>query len=373
MLRVVKKPKYGTRPDITLQIMLMAGELPRSLYPVIQYPSTNISTIYNLFGRFEGLVRLWTDENNPGEKAWRLDASNQNLAFIEKAYGRDLIEEAISATSGFSYKKWGIQRRQRTAETMFMAHHAGYPVVMYRAAGEKSLREKAGDMWFSSRFIKGDYGNGVANMKYWRFTGMITRAGTPYVLYSTGDALMKWSAESELRCSNVLMRAAKRYDIHCSGNPNDKIDDAIVFGYGETDIPYKYLTETKNHTLLTLRSGLRCYRNLYYVPMNANGIRQLQIQLEPDWRMAMTMGFKNLSAVHSREACGYDAIDAEGRKVFYFTDGNLNAYGRYMNLTIDDSERHIVVWSWQGPLMNRLLDKRSIRVTMIDMDLWSEF
>ncbi len=108
-----------------------------------------------------------------------------------------------------------------------------------------------------------------------RIVGAMFYPGGCYAVYNTRNAAMKWNGMGEFKALHSLMELARM------NAGLQSIDSAILLGESY-DTALTTLLESEKSRRLELRfDGI--YRHIHFVPMNANGIRQLRLLTVPDW------------------------------------------------------------------------------------------
>lgn len=109
-----------------------------------------------------------------------------------------------------------------------------------------------------------------------RIVGAIFYPGGCYAVYNTRNAAMKWNGMGEFKALHSLTELARM------NAGVQSIDSAILLGESYDTALTTLLESDKNRRLELRFDGI--YRHIYFVPMNAGGIRQLRLLTVPDWK-----------------------------------------------------------------------------------------
>ena len=107
-----------------------------------------------------------------------------------------------------------------------------------------------------------------------RIVGAIFYPGGCYAVYNTRNAAMKWNGMGEFKALHSLTELARM------NAGVQSIDSAILLGESYDTALTTLLESDKNRRLELRFDGI--YRHIYFVPMNAGGIRQLRLLTVPD-------------------------------------------------------------------------------------------
>ena len=127
-----------------------------------------------------------------------------------------------------------------------------------------------------------------------RIVGAIFYPGGCYAVYNTRNAAMKWNGMGEFKALHSLTELARM------NAGVQSIDSAILLGESYDTALTTLLESDKNRRLELRFDGI--YRHIYFVPMNAGGIRQLRLLTVPDWKRQLTALFEKLPLDHPARA-----------------------------------------------------------------------
>lgn len=165
---------------------------------------------------------------------------------------------------------------------------------------------------------------GEAEMNKTMFTRMVGTAylgQRPYAVYNTRSAVMKWSGKGEFKTLHSVIEISRL------NAGTDAMPAAILLGQSES-VALKTLLESDT----TKRPEFRfdaIYRNLYFIPMDEHGIRQLRLMTVPDWKeRLLELLFDPEVRTYDRGLFEYDAKIGDAY-VFSHLDGDLARLVRF--------------------------------------------
>ena len=148
-----------------------------------------------------------------------------------------------------------------------------------------------------------------------RIVGAIFYPGSCYAVYNTRNAAMKWNGMGEFKALHSLTELARM------NAGVQSIDSAILLGESYDTALTTLLESDKNRRLELRFDGI--YRHIYFVPMNAGGIRQLRLLTVPDWKeKLLELLFDPDVRSYNRGFMEYDA-SIGGTCVFSHLDGDI--------------------------------------------------
>lgn len=417
----LKKRKKGSRSEQILQLVLMYGECPYSVLDVVVSPSKKVyinQTVARL--KEKGLVRV-TGKKAENTKALRFNATPVNRDYIEEKYGEIALENVERVTSCYRYSGniTDQMRWHRMCETGVMMNKIGlmnYGFVEHRKGKDANLygltdieAQEAGvyketeiiagpgltdanGNWFigSTEYKRKDLRE-YLKMTYWRFTGVLFGGGTPYMLYSTGNRLMKFMADAEMRSRYDVEMYVYDREPHLrllNKREGQTLNTAIFFGAPGTTLPYQYLTRKENRKESTeedraafiMRNVNRVYTNVCFVPLDGNGVRQMKMYLRRNWREEMFNIYDGLERVEMDEyeqyydSRAYDAVDEQGRFTLFFLDGNLHNLYRFKLFRFEDPElKHVVCFPWQEELVEKYMNNSKVKISICEPEELEEY
>ncbi len=167
-----------------------------------------------------------------------------------------------------------------------------------------------------------------------RIIGAMFYPGGCYAVYNTRSAAMKWNGMGEFKALYSLMELARM------NAGVQSIDSAILLGESH-ETALATLQESEKNRRLELRfDGI--YRHIYFVPMNASGVRQLRLLTIPDWHeKLLTLLFDPDIRSYNRGFMEYDASIGD-TCVFSHLDGDIARLIRFQE-AMQASTKHFEV------------------------------
>lgn len=165
-----------------------------------------------------------------------------------------------------------------------------------------------------------------------RMVGVLYLGQRPYAVYNTRSAAMKWSGKGEFKALHSLIEVSRL------NTGTDVTPPAILFGQSE-GVALKTLLESDAIKRPEFRfDGI--YRNLYFIPMDVHGVRQLRLMTLPDWKeRLLELLFDPEVRSYDRGLFEYDAkigdayvsshLDGDIARLVRFKEAVGNQYGNY--------------------------------------------
>lgn len=171
------------------------------------------------------------------------------------------------------------ERNHRVAESVAMCMRAGmecrpYMLPVLQNEARLSVIPKQPVLYLAKEIKKtGDFE--MTKTQFTRMTGAIFAAGQCYAVYNTRNSIMKWGGMGEYKARHNLTELARL------NSSVTEINSAILFGESN-QIALETILESDKSRKLEFRFD-SIYRNVYFIPLNETGIRQLSIMMRPDW------------------------------------------------------------------------------------------
>lgn len=168
------------------------------------------------------------------------------------------------------------ERNHRVSEAVMLCMRAGiemrpYLLPQLQNGGRFSVTPDGSSFYFARDIKK----IGQAEMNKTMFTrmvGAIFSHGSCYAVYNTRAAAMKWSGMGEFKALYNLIEVGRL------NAGTDRIDSAVLFGESG-EIALKTLLESDKSRRLEFRFD-SIYHHIYFIPMDACGVRQLFLPLQ---------------------------------------------------------------------------------------------
>ena len=323
--------REGSLISKLLYVLTIAGE----------FPMCSIS----LFGSYKSHIRLIRKATAPCEylncktkeryttKLLTIvgKGSQKSLRMLSGAYtilewlGISKLYAALYGEYRFTGKITERERMHRVAEGYAMSYLAGIEInpMQIPQLQMESIKNIFGDRqcYYGSKFLKSFEKLEMNKNAYTRIVGAVFSNHNVYAVYNTRGQIMKWSKGGERKALiNLEEISTMNAGVH-------RIGSAILFGKNS-----KVALDTLNQTDNTKRlefSFDAIYSHIHFIPLDANGVRQLRLLCVENWREEL------LSALFPDEMRSYDEggfeYDASiGRKfIFTFFDGDIAKLKRF--------------------------------------------
>lgn len=180
-----------------------------------------------------------------------------------------------------------------------------------------------------------------------RIVGAIFYPGGCYAVYNTRSAAMKWNGMGEFKALHSLTELARM------NAGVQSIDSAILLGESYDTALTTLLESDKNRRLELRFDGI--YRHIYFVPMNAGGIRQFRLLTVPDWKeKLLELLFDPGVRSYNRGFMEYDA-SIGGTCVFSHLDGDIARLIRFREaMQTGAGSFEVLCFDDQAPLSKRV-------------------
>lgn len=168
---------------------------------------------------------------------------------------------------------------------------------------------------YLSRDIKRISDAELNKTSFTRMVGAAYCAGNCYAVYNTRKAAMKWNGMGEFKTVHSLAEISRLN----AGIGN--VDSAILFGASE-GVALQSFSEKSKEQKKDLRPDV-VFSHIHFVPLDENGVRQLQFFTIPDWKeRLLSLLFDPETRSFNRSSFEYDA-QVDGTFVLSHLDGDL--------------------------------------------------
>lgn len=218
-----------------------------------------------------------------------------------------------------------VDRAHRVAEGYAMAYLAGLEInpIEIPKLQQESIKNLFIDKqcFYGSKQLKVVSKLEMKKNIYTRIIGAVFANKNVYAVYNTRSTLMKWNGKGE---SKTLVNLEEISRMNAGGH---RISSAILFGKNEKVALETLETSEKTTRLELCFDGI--YPQLYFVPLNENGVRQLRILLLENWREELLSSLFN-DEIRSFDEGGIEYDASIGRKfILEFFDGNITRLQRF--------------------------------------------
>lgn len=244
------------------------------------------------------------------------------------------------------------ERNHRVAESLAMFMGAGFEFRPYRVPALQYAEIKgviaARPVFYPGKSLK-QAGRIEANKTmFTRLVGAAFSNGTCYAVYNTRYAAMKWNGKGEFKALHGLIETSRL------NAGITEVSEAILFGesYG---VALATLADTERNHRLELRfDGV--YRNIYFIPLDETGLRQLRLFKVADWKeRLLDLLFEQEQRSYDRGCFEYDAC-VDGVYVFSHLDGDIARLIRFREAIEKRAERYeVLCFEDQVPFLREYL------------------
>jgi len=211
------------------------------------------------------------------------------------------------------------ERNHRVAETAALCMKAGIesrPYLLPKLQNETRLSViPDGPVLYPAKDLKRVGQTEMNKTMFTRMTGAIFSPDSCFAVYNTREAVMKWSGMGEFKALHSLTEIARlNADI-------SQVNAAVLLGQSE-EVALKTLLESDKSRRMEFRFD-SIYGHIYFVPMDANGVRQLRLLASPDWNARLLdLLFEPEARSYGSGLFEYDAC-VDGVYVLSHLDGDL--------------------------------------------------
>ena len=230
-------------------------------------------------------------------------------------------------------------RNHRVAESVAMCMRAGIecrPYLLPRLQNQQITKLiPDSPCFYLSKDLKRIGDREMNKTMFTRMVGTVYVGNKSYVVYNTRDSVMKWNGKGEFKTIHSVT------DISRLNAGFDALPSAILFGESES-VALNTLVESDKSKRPEFRFDI-IYRNIYFIPMNEFGIRQLSILSIPDWKeKLLDLIFEPEVRTYNRGLFEYDAL-INGTYVFSHLDGDLARLVRFKEAIINQNGKYEVL------------------------------
>lgn len=222
-------------------------------------------------------------------------------------------------------------RNHRVAEAVAMCMMSGIecrPYMLPRLQNQTiTMRVPDVPCYYLAKDLKKLGEAEINKTMFTRMVGVSYINRVPYVIYNTRSSAMKWSGKGEFKTLHAMA------DLSRVNTGLDQMPFAILFGTTE-----RIALNTMMVSDASVRPEFRfdaIYRNIYFIPMNEYGIRQLRIMFISEWKeKLLDLLFEPNVRTYNRGLFEYDAM-IDGVYVFSHLDSDLARLGRFKEAVIN--------------------------------------
>lgn len=256
-------------------------------------------------------------------------------------------------------------RLHQKAEAYLTLVHTGIPIFpdekpeLFREDREAVTIECL-PLFYSSREVK-ELGTETTKIKNSRSIGILTAPHCIYVLYNTGNHILKWEYKTEVRVNAFLQHYLQ--GVPYSGRPSIR---AIMLGT-DMDTALGLLTSTGGYkkSLFMLDNS---FEHFHYVPNTPCGELQLKLLTNP--KMMMQLNQLLLSDQGSRSTdipIEHDAVASDGTPTILAYDFDMQRINKFnTGLNVYGLSGNLICFDFQLPCLKEYLSA-DIKFSSIDI------
>ena len=178
--------------------------------------------------------------------------------------------------------------------------------------------------------------------------GAVFAKDKAYAVYNTRHRVMKWSGEGERKARvNLEEISAMNAKVY-------RINSAFLFGK-TAKVALNTLEKTQNTSRLEFCfDGI--YSNIYFVPLDDNGLRQMRLLLIENWREELlSLLFEDEIRSYDEGGFEYDAL-VGNKFILAFFDGNITRLQRFYNgAQLTEGEYEVLCFPFQVEIVKGYL------------------
>lgn len=365
--------------NIILEYIALCGEFPYQSLEMINRNKIILQrTINNL--RKEGYVTI---TGNGPMKTIRI--TKKAFPVIE-AINPEFLKNYLSVSEnhhfrGGTYKNNNVGarqtwRRHRMAEILCLLKQINVSLWQYEKT-ELSLNPKSTQkikstdlVFYTSKELKNADVNQRYKTEFTRIMGALFSPGGIYCVYNTNKGLMKWNSQGEGKAQVLVEDIVKQNSI-VYHNTNFEANNAIMFGK-DMEPALEILISNggkRDSNGFEMLSFDNTYRNIYYLTLDDNGKRQLNIMTKSNWHDILKEEIFPEEYINFK----YSSIDCDainGNKyILMFFDGNIGRLRRFKQASYDSkgNKFEILCFPWQSNLIKEYMGEHvSCRVLPIE-------
>lgn len=204
--------------------------------------------------------------------------------------------------------------------------------------------------FYDSREVK-DLGEETAKINNSRFVGVLLTSTDIYIVYNTGNAVMKWNHKSELRAKALINSYLCQQKL--SGLYAKKDIKAIVMG-DNMETAYELLTSGgKTKRNFFVMDGT--FESFLYIPNDSAGEMLLRILSDDNIRYSLDLTLKkDLLPVSRKFNLDNDAADTDGNPVLFAYNMDLPRIVRFnASLHIHHLKGVVICFDFQKDMLSR--------------------
>ena len=368
----------GNRIDMLISVLSVSLEYPLQSLKLLGPEQTYRNLVYDSISSGQAYCNAETGEIYQG-KLFTVSGKvpNRTIRFYKK--GLQVLNwfDAYDAylENSFSHKlpsvESKVKRNHSVAEVLaVMARSA----VEYRPQALPNLdinvwkqRLPNKPVFYTSRQLKRFYYECNKELIYTRLSGGLFFGKEFYSIYNTRKEIINWDNSSESKAKVMVKTLAEMNTM-----ATDR-ESAIIFG-DSMDVMQRTIEALgvdKRRKKQTVPQLDKVYRNVYYIPLTEDGIRQFRFFLVDNWQEKILTGlYQPSERSYNTGHFEYDAF-VDGVYSFSFLDGNVARLLRFKGETLLKNRKfEVLCFDFQEEFLRKLLNERVMiySVSMEDVE-----
>ena len=341
----------GTRNTL-LTITLAAGCLPcRSVGLLNKRTETLQKKMREM--KEEGVFKEYKGKQYKGkDRIWVLtvDGSDRSTEMYEEGIPTELqdlfknvtIQDGYKVTTDTPYPK--KLRVVRNAETMMFYYGIGAECIMGRYKDIREDKRTAGNLYYSSRELKGITVEGGLKadldksnkLNTTRVNGALLSDGGNYTVFNIGRTVSNYSLSGE--------RKLKAYMDNILTEKDRSVTESTVLLANSMSV-YENFISPPNQKIQMQLGGLEgVYKNIYSLTLDANGQRMMQIMMIKNWKEMIYSSVLTMEQRNGRTG----NIECDGQKgeqyIFVFCVPDIKRFKMFLRRAeIENDKRKYTV------------------------------
>ena len=225
-------------------------------------------------------------------------------------------------------------------------------------------------IFYTSKELKNADVNQRYKTEFTRIMGTLFSPGGIYCIYNTNKGLMKWNSQGEGKAQVLVEDIVKQNNIKYH-NSNFEANNAIMFGKDMEPALEILLSNggKRDPNGFEMLSFDNTYRNIYYLTLDDNGQRQLDIMTKENWHDILKEEIfpeEYINFKFSNIDC--DAINGN-KYILMFFDGNIGRLRRFKQASYDSSQKkfEVLCFPWQASIVKEYMeDNATCRILSLD-------
>lgn len=247
-------------------------------------------------------------------------------------------------------------RLYQKADTYLSLIHCGIPffpdekpIIFSKEQEVPSLTKKALPLFYSSREIK-ELGAVTTKFRNSRSIGILLAPHCIYVVYNTGNSILKWDYKTEVKLNVFLQHYLRNYPYHKMLPIR-----AIMFGQN-MDMAFKLLTSTGGYK----RSQFildTSFQHFHFLPSNQYGETLLKVLTDPTIINRLnTLLLSDLDKHKYDLPIEYDALTPDGIPTILAYDFDMHRINQFnAGLSIHGLTGNLICFDFQIPVLKQYM------------------